>query len=226
MKLNCVTNTELVELILENLQSALKKENDEYIQKWGRPSLHALGNFTGEGYGSDQYLDNISVTLVHQLIDWSSEEEKIETLDYMRQHAIAAQTERDFCPSEDADAPAYEMWSPIKTIDMLMTYRNNSKLKQATVNAHRDFILSRIQPLLDTNDEVIWIYRKADRLIDRGYSLQMLPIIKKVKAIVKTCANYIGRQAQVAEATHHLKEAEQMFEKASQALNLERTMLS
>lgn len=213
-------------MVLANLDSALKEENEKYKQKWGRINHNTLSNFTGEGYGSQDYLDRICLSLIQSLIEWSSDEEKIETLDYMRTHAIAAQTERDFCPSEDAGAPAYESWSPLKTIDMLMTYRNSTKLKQATVNRHREFILSRIKPLLKPENEVVWIYRKADRLIDRGYSLQMLPIMQQVKSIVSTCANFIARQHIVQTAKVSLQEAEQELEKATQALNLERSMLS
>ena len=163
--------------------------------------------------------------VLSNIVAWSSDTEKQETLDYMRENALSAQSERDFCATAFRDAE-YLKWTPLQTMEVLMTYKNGVKLKQATVSAHREFILSRINPLFDADQEVIWIYKEVQRQADRGYSLNMIPLVAKLKSIIEGAAEVRALKLDIPEAEKQVEVLIAKLKDTSDKLKLEATMLS
>ena len=120
-------------------------------------------------------------------VSWESEEEKTMVFDYMRQHGVQDQIERDFSPcrqvinDEVLYIPAYETWGAGEALLKLMTYRNSAKLVQASVQEHRNFVQQVAGNLLPEGT-VNWIYKEpseCDRVIDRGYSFMTFPVVSR-----------------------------------------------
>ena len=227
MKLLITDNTQILPIIESELDRFCNEFDSSKQGPWSHRSLEGSLRDTNERlYSSNKTIfHRLMFPVLARIVDWSSEEEKQETLDYMRANALSAQSERDFCATFDS-GEQYLKWTPLETIEVLMTYKNGVKLKHATVAAHREFILSRIKPLFSADEEVIWTYKDVQRQADRGYSLRMIPLIGKLKPIIEGAAEVRALQIDIPEAEKRVEVLIAKLKDTSDKLKLEATMLS
>jgi hypothetical protein len=134
----------------------------------------------------EEKLNDFIIEHLRESIFYDSNEQRDLILDYMREHGVQDQIERDFAAVRQVIdgvivyKPRYETWSAAEALCALLTYRNSSKLSQKTVKAHRSFITEVAGELVGTGD-IQWVYKSPEssaKVIDRGYSLSSFPLIR------------------------------------------------
>ncbi len=153
------------------------------------------------------------------IVEFSSEQEKELIIEYLRMYAVRDQAVRDF---ENLRQPEYLTWTPLTTLDRLLTYRNGNKLSPKTVQAHRDFITQVTKDLLDEGESIDWIDRGRSRsvpVIDRGYSLECFPKVQRCIDLIRLRLNTRATEVQVEHCKTNLQDSESKYASRLQAFN-------
>ena len=171
-------------------------------------------------WSREHKLNTLIMEHLQDSIFYDSNEQRDLILDYMREHGVQDQIERDFAATRQVIdgaivyMPRYETWSAVDALCALLTYRNSSKLSQKSVQAHRSFITEVAGELIGTGD-FQWVYKSpesCDRVIDRGYSLYSFPLIRIFMTTFQATLNLLHAEKEKLSRQEHLNKSIQEIE--------------